>query len=88
MKKLDGGGWRFVGRRQAREQGAMKDPPSNRYHRRINGKAFVHTVIKDHSRVAYAEVHDDERTQTAGAVLNARPPGSLPPGLGRTRPER
>jgi hypothetical protein len=24
------------------------------------GYAFVHTVIDDHSRVAYAEIHDDE----------------------------
>ena len=24
------------------------------------GKAYVHTVIDDHSRVAYAEIHDDE----------------------------
>ena len=25
------------------------------------GKAYVHTVIDDHSRVAYAEIHDDEK---------------------------
>jgi transposase InsO family protein len=29
----------------------------------------VHTVIDDHSRVAYAEIHDDERAETAIAVL-------------------
>lgn len=31
----------------------------------------MHTVIDDHSRVAYAEVHDDETatTATATAVL-------------------
>ena len=33
------------------------------------GHAFVHTVIDDHSRVAYAEVHDDETAATATAVL-------------------
>jgi transposase InsO family protein len=33
------------------------------------GKAFVHTVIDDHSRVAYAEIHSDERSATAIAVL-------------------
>ena len=33
------------------------------------GKAFVHTVIDDHSRVAYAEVHDDETAVTAASVL-------------------
>ena len=33
------------------------------------GKAFVHTVIDDHSRVAYAEIHNDEKAVTAIAVL-------------------
>ena len=33
------------------------------------GKAFVHTVIDDHSRVAYAEIHDDEKAVTAIGVL-------------------
>ena len=33
------------------------------------GSAFVHTAIDDHSRVAYAEVHDDETAATAVAVL-------------------
>ena len=33
------------------------------------GKAYVHTVIDDHSRVAYAEIHDDETALTATAVL-------------------
>jgi transposase InsO family protein len=29
----------------------------------------VHTVLDDHSRLAYAEVHDDETAATAAAVL-------------------
>ncbi|GAA3345461.1 hypothetical protein GCM10020358_52640 [Amorphoplanes nipponensis] len=33
------------------------------------GTAFVHTVIDDHSRVAYAEIHDDETAATAVTVL-------------------
>jgi transposase InsO family protein len=33
------------------------------------GYAFVHTVIDDHSRVAYAEIHDDETAATATTVL-------------------
>ncbi len=33
------------------------------------GNAFVHRVIGDHSRVAYAETHDDETADTAIAVL-------------------
>lgn len=32
------------------------------------GYACVHTVIDDHSRVAYAEIHDNETAQTATAV--------------------
>ncbi len=31
--------------------------------------AFVHTVIDDHSRVAYAEIHEDEKADTAIGVL-------------------
>ena len=33
------------------------------------GTAFVHTVLDDHSRVAYAEIHDDETAATAATVL-------------------
>lgn len=31
--------------------------------------AYVHTVIDDHSRLAYAEIHDDETAETAIEVL-------------------
>ena len=33
------------------------------------GTAFVHTVLDDRSRVAYAEIHDDETAATATQVL-------------------
>src|SRR5512136_2224131 len=33
------------------------------------GIAYVDTVLDDHSRVAYAEIHDDETAATAVAVL-------------------
>ena len=33
------------------------------------GTAFIHTVIDDHSRVAYAEIHSDEQAVTAVGVL-------------------
>ena len=74
VKKLgnipDGGGWRFVGRRQgAWNRQATPGKPRNKYHNELMGYAFVHTVIDDHSRVAYAEVHDDETAVTATAVL-------------------
>jgi transposase-like protein len=77
VKKLgnvpDGGGWRFVGRAQGRQnRTATGHRTGNRsplfYEARI-GTAFVHTVIDDHSRVAYAEIHDDETSQTATVVL-------------------
>ena len=35
----------------------------------VNGTAYVHTVIDDHSRVAYAEIHEDETAVTAVGVL-------------------
>ena len=41
----------------------------NKYRGPLIGTAFVHTVLDDHSRVAYAEVHDDETAATAIAVL-------------------
>ena len=34
-----------------------------------DGSRIGHTVIDDHSRVAYAEIHDDETAATATAVL-------------------
>lgn len=33
------------------------------------GACYLHTVIDDHSRVAYVEAHDDERAETAAQVL-------------------
>ena len=74
VKKLgnipDGGGWRFVGRRQGdRNKAATLGNARNRWHNPLSGHAFVHTVIDDHSRIAYAEVHDDETALTATGVL-------------------
>jgi transposase InsO family protein len=74
VKKLgnipDGGGWRYVGRVQGRHNRASTpDKPKNVRYQPKMGHAFVHTVIDDHSRVAYAEVHDDETAATATAVL-------------------
>ena len=61
VKKLgripDGGGWRLHGRgeRPNRKRGLGYD--------------YIHTVIDDHSRVAYAEIHADEKGTTAAGVL-------------------
>lgn len=66
----DGGGWRFVGRAQGeRNRSATPGKPRSKHHGPKMGHAFVHTVIDDHSRVAYAEVHDDETALTATGVL-------------------
>lgn len=64
VKKLgripDGGGWRVHG------QNAI----DHRYNKRIRiGFDYVHTIIDDHSRLAYAEIHPDEKGVTAAGVL-------------------
>ena len=74
VKKLgnipDGGGWRFVGRQQgAWNRQATPGKSKNKYYNDLMRHAFVHTVIDDHTRIAYAEVHDDETALTATAVL-------------------
>jgi len=74
VKKLgnipDGGGWRYVGRFQGERNRAATPGKTRNKHRNVMMRhAFVHTVIDDHSRVAYAEIHDDERAETAIGVL-------------------
>ena len=74
VKKLgnipDQGGWRYVGRAQGlKNRAATPGKPRNRHHHAKLGTAYVHTVIDDHSRVAYAEIHDDETAATAITVL-------------------
>ena len=60
VKKLgripDGGGWRAHGR-------------SEEVRGRGIGYDYVHTAIDDHSRLAYAEIHDDEKGTTAAGFL-------------------
>lgn len=62
VKKLgripDGGGWKAHGR------GAR---PGDK---RGLGYDYVHTAIDDHSRLAYAEIHDDERGTTCAGFLS------------------
>ncbi len=61
IKKLgripDGGGWRVLGR-----TAGSKNARRNRV-----GFSFIHSAVDDHSRVAYSEILDDERTETAAA---------------------
>lgn len=62
----DGSGWRYVGKLQGnRNRVATEDKPCNRHRDPLRGYCFVHTVIDDHSRVAYAQIHDDEKATTA-----------------------
>jgi transposase InsO family protein len=74
VKKLgnipDGGGWKFVGRQQGDwNRQATPGLARDKYRHEVLGYAFVHTVIDDHSRVAYAEIHDNEKAETAIGVL-------------------
>jgi transposase InsO family protein len=68
----DGGGWRFVGRAQGNTNKSATSRRTGQWsadrHAR-SGTAFLHTVIDDHSRVAYAEVRADEKAATAIGVL-------------------
>ena len=61
VKKLgripDGGGWRAHGR-------------SENVRGRGIGYDYIHTAIDDHSRLAYAEIHDDERADTSAGFLD------------------
>ena len=68
----DGGGWRYVGPQQGRknkEATAQRTGERGKDYRPAIGTAFVHTVIDDHSRVAYAEICTDEKATTAIGVL-------------------
>jgi transposase InsO family protein len=61
VKKLGripkGGGWRMHGRSEA-------------VRGRGNGYDYVHTAIDDHTRLAYSEIHDDEKDATCAAFLH------------------
>lgn len=68
----DGGGWRVVGRVQGRhnqQATARRTGQRGLHYRPVIGTAFLHTVIDDHSRVAYVEICTDEKAETAIGVL-------------------
>jgi transposase InsO family protein len=68
----DGGGHKFVsrqlGKHNARQTAQRTGERHKTYHPKI-GIAFVHTVIDDHSRMAYAEICTNEKAATAIGVL-------------------
>ena len=74
VKKLgrvpDGGGWRYVGRKQgSRNRSATPELLRNKWRNALTGTCYLHTVIDDHSRVAYVEAREDETKETAADVL-------------------
>jgi transposase InsO family protein len=77
VKKLgqvpDGGGWRYLGRemggRNRAATAARTGAPKSKHRKPLIGTCYLHTVIDDHSRVAYVEAHHDETKQTTALVL-------------------
>lgn len=69
----DGGGWRYVGKQQGdRNRSATVEhtgAPRSKRRGPLLGTAFLHTVVDDHSRVAYIEICTDEKAVTAIGVL-------------------
>jgi len=68
----DGGGWRYVGKQQGdrnREATAKRTGKRHADYEPNVGTAFLHTVVDDHSRVAYVEICGDEKAVTAIGVL-------------------
>jgi len=58
----DGGGWRAHGRQAAGDTAAHK--------RARIGFDYVHSVVDDHSRLAYSEILDDEKATTCAAFFD------------------
>ena len=68
----DGGGHKFLTRQQSKlnaQATAQRTGKRGKRYRPLIGTAYVHTVLDDHSRVAYAEIHTDEKAATAIGVL-------------------
>jgi transposase InsO family protein len=75
IKKLGnipaGGGHRIHGR-QLGERHRQADRSTGRFNawqNPIRGYGFIHAAVDDHSRLAYAEIHPDETSQTAAGFL-------------------
>lgn len=56
----DGGGWRAHGREMGRTSAHKKSKI---------GYDYVHSVVDDHSRVAFTEIHTDERADTTAGFF-------------------
>ena len=56
----DGGGWRAHGRAATVAEKCKRAPI---------GYDYVHSMVDDHSRLAYSEIHDDEKADTCAGFL-------------------
>lgn len=68
----DGGGHKFLSPRQSKLNAratARRTGERGVHSRPVIGTAYVHTMIDDHSRIAYAEICTDEKAATAIGVL-------------------
>ena len=68
----DGGGHKFLSRQQSKVNAvttARRTGERGKESRPAIGTAYVHTVVDDHSRLAYVEICGDEKSTTATAVL-------------------
>ena len=65
----DGGGWRYVGHLQGDRNRANTTQRGGSRRAPLLGTAYLHTVIDDHSRVAYVEICLNEKADTAVSVL-------------------
>jgi transposase InsO family protein len=65
----DGGGWRVHGRGSSQDNkaGAYRDKAARAGAPRSRGYRYLHHAVDDYSRVAYSEILDDERKETAAA---------------------
>lgn len=63
----DGGGWRAHGRGSAQDRAASvaRDKEARAGAAGSRGYRYLHHAVDDHSRVAYSEILDDERKETA-----------------------
>jgi transposase len=71
----DGGGHKYVSRPQSKRnavQTARRTGGRGKRYRPKIGTAFVHTVIDDHSRMAYAEICVDEKQSPRSACCSAQ----------------
>ena len=74
IKKLgripDGGGWRALGKAEGRRNSRHYRYRERGTRRSTLGYGYIHAAVDDHTRLAYAEVLDNEKAVTATAFMN------------------